>query len=107
MYYPVESYRLNSHTDRIIKDDGQDNGQGGGQDYVTLAADNRFISNDVAAWDDNGVLTMTGRTDDVVKVRGFRVSETRGCAVLPACLACLRGARYTTVFSFIIIIKIN
>ena len=24
LYYPVESYRLNSHTDRIIQDNGQD-----------------------------------------------------------------------------------
>ena len=24
LYYPVESYRLNSHTERIIQDNGQD-----------------------------------------------------------------------------------
>ena len=37
--YPVESYRLNSHTDRIIiQDNVQDNGQDDGQDDVTLSA---------------------------------------------------------------------
>ena len=34
MYYHVESYRLNGHTDRITQDNGQDDGH----DDVTLAA---------------------------------------------------------------------